>query len=99
MSNFTDQDLSDLENLCRIKLNKEEKENFVPNIKKILDYMEQLNEIDTKDTAPCNYVLKSMQYNITRDDVVESHLNREKFLENSPENIGGMIKVFPIIKQ
>jgi aspartyl-tRNA(Asn)/glutamyl-tRNA(Gln) amidotransferase subunit C len=98
MSNFTEEDLRNLERLCRIKLNPDEEKKFVPNIKKILDYMEQLNEIETENVSPCNYVLKEMQHTIMREDIVEEHLDKEKFLNNAPDQIGGMIRVLPIIK-
>ena len=98
MSNFDKDALVNLEKLCRIKLMPEEEKAFSEQLKKIIDYIEQLSEIDTKDTQACDYIQKEMQENVFRDDVVKTTLSREEFLSNSPDQIGGMIKVPPILK-
>jgi len=99
MSNFDKQSLESLEKLCRIKLTSQEEVEFLDSIKEILDYVEQMNEIDTEGVAPCNYVLKEMQMNTTREDKVGKTLPREEFLSNAPEQIGGMIRIPPVMKQ
>jgi len=99
MSNFDKQSLENLEKLCRIKLTPQEEVEFLDSIKEILDYVEQMNEIDTEGVAPCNYVLKEMQMNTTREDKVGKTLPREEFLSNAPEQIGGMIRIPPVMKQ
>ncbi len=87
-----------LTRLCRIDCTEEEQETLLKDLKKILAYIEQLQEIDTTNVAPCNHVLESM-YNVMREDAIGPVLNREDFLGNAPSHIGGMIRVPPVIKQ
>ncbi|MBI5345528.1 MAG: Asp-tRNA(Asn)/Glu-tRNA(Gln) amidotransferase subunit GatC [Chlamydiae bacterium] len=87
-----------LQKLCRIKCTKDEEKELLHALQSILKYIEQLNELDTENVEPCRHVLMNMQKNIFRQDIVKETLLRETFLENAPEQIGGMIKVPPILK-
>lgn len=99
MKEFNKQTLENLETLAKIKLSEEEKTDLLQSIQKVLVYMEQLSSIDTEDVEPCNFVLQSQQNNIFREDEVGELLQREVFLENAPDQIGGMIRVPSVIKQ
>jgi aspartyl-tRNA(Asn)/glutamyl-tRNA(Gln) amidotransferase subunit C len=87
-----------LTRLCRIDCTEEEQEALLKDLKKIIDYIEQLQEIDTQHVLPCNHILEGMA-NVMREDEVGGLLNREVFLANAPSHIGGMIRVPPVIKQ
>ncbi len=99
MSNFDKEALANLERLSKIKLTETEEVEFVQALKQIIDYIEQLNQVDTKDIKSCNYVLLEMQQNVMREDDAKNTITREKFLENSPDQISGMVKVPPVINQ
>jgi len=99
MSKFDKHSLENLEKLCRIKCTPQEEIELLKSLKEILDYVEQLNEIDTEGVAPCNYVLKEMQMNTTREDKAYKTLLQEEFLSNAPEQIGGMIRIPPVMKE
>lgn len=86
-----------LTKLSRIRCTETEKDTLLKDLKKILKYMEQLNEIDTENVPPCSHVLADM-VNVTREDVVGPTMPRDTFLENAPSHIGGMIRVPPVIK-
>lgn len=86
-----------LANLCLIKLTHQEKETLNHNLKKILEYMDLLNEVDTSAIAPCVSVLETM-VNVMREDVEGPPFDREQFFRNAPEHVGGMIKVPPVIQ-
>lgn len=60
--------------------------------------MHQLNEIDTEGVAPCRFVSKEMLKNEMREDVLGEVLTREQFLSNAPDQIGGMIRIPPVLK-
>jgi len=97
MAELDKQTIQHLSKLCRIKCSEAEQENLLESLKKILNYVEQLNEVDTENVKPCCHVLPDMQ-NVMRPDVVEKPLSREVFLANAPSQIGGMIKVPTILK-
>lgn len=98
MTDLNKQTIQNLIGLCRINCSEKEQESLLLDLEKILNYFEQLQEIDTKDVAPCYHVLEEA-CNVMREDVVGETLPRELFLANAPSQIGGMIRVPPVIKQ
>jgi len=98
MSNFHDSDFEHLRKLCRLGFSPEEKAAIFESIQKVLGYVEQLGEVNTEGVASCNFVLRSMLKNQTRDDVIKELLPRDQFLSNAPEQIGGMVRVPSVMK-
>lgn len=86
-----------LSKLSRIDCTEEEQEGLLNDLRKILKYIEQLQEVDTEHVPPCNHVLDDI-VNVSREDVVGEILPRDVFIANAPSHIGGMIKVPPVIK-
>ena len=97
MSHFDEETLRNLEKLSMIRLTKTEEKEFVKSLKQIVDYVEKLFEVDTENVMPCHYVLMNMQKNVFREDIEEKVLSRDKFLENAPDKVAGMIKVPSVI--
>lgn len=98
MAKLDKETIQQLTRLCRIDCTEEEQESLLNDLRKIIDYIEQLQQIDTEDVPPCNQVLENMS-NIMREDIIGEVLNRESFLANAPSHIGGMIRVPPVLKQ
>ncbi len=98
MVTLNKQTIQNLIQLCRIDCSKEEQERLLEDLKKIISYIEQLQELDTENVLPCNHVLEEMA-NVMRNDVTGETMPREVFLANAPSQIGGMIRVPPVIKQ
>lgn len=98
MAELSKETIDMLTQLSRIQCTPEEEEALLVDLRKILDYIAQLNELDTENVPVCNHVLESIS-NVMREDVVGETMPREVFLANAPAHIGGMIKVPPIIKQ
>lgn len=86
-----------LTQLSRIDCTEEEQESLLQDLKKIVDYIEQLNEINTEGVTPCNSVLEDM-VNVMREDEAGETMPREIFLSNAPSQISGLIRVPTIIK-
>ena len=98
MANLDKETIRYLSELCRIKCTEEEQASLLDDLGKIMQYIEQLNESDTENVPPCNHVLADMA-NVMREDVVGEILPRDLFLENAPSQVGGLIRVPPVIKQ
>lgn len=98
MAKLNKETIKKLTRLCRIDCTEEEQDSLLEDLKKILNYVEQLQEIDTENVPPCNQVIEGMA-NVMREDVIGKVLKRETFLANAPAHIGGMVRVPPIIKQ
>jgi aspartyl-tRNA(Asn)/glutamyl-tRNA(Gln) amidotransferase subunit C len=82
--------------LARISVSEEEKELFGSQLSSILDYMEKLNELDTKNIEPTSHVLSL--YNIDRDDMPRPSIPQEDALMNSPDHTGKFYRVPKIIE-
>lgn len=83
--------------LSRIRCTEEEIESLLKDLQRILSYIDQLNEVDVANVPPCNQVIAN-QANVMRDDVVGKILPRDVFLANAPSQIGGLIRVPPVMK-
>ncbi len=68
--------------LARLRLNEEEKERFTHQLDHILEYIQQLNELDTENVPPTSHVL-ALQ-NVWREDEVKPSLPLSKTLSNAP---------------
>jgi aspartyl-tRNA(Asn)/glutamyl-tRNA(Gln) amidotransferase subunit C len=98
MAKLDKETIKQLTALCRIDCTPEEQASLLVDLKKILDYIELLDQIDTENVPPCNHILEDI-LNVMREDTVGEVLSREDFLANAPSHIGGMIRVPPVIKQ
>lgn len=96
--NFNEEDIERLTRLCRIDCTGQEKKALYQNLSKILDYVEQLSELDVSNVDPCNHISPTLK-NVLRDDIVKETLSREIFLNNAPASISSMIRVPPVIKK
>jgi aspartyl-tRNA(Asn)/glutamyl-tRNA(Gln) amidotransferase subunit C len=97
MAKLTKDTIKNLVKLSRIDCSEEEQAKLLEDLQKILNMFEQLKEVDTENIPPCNQVLEGMA-NVMRDDIIGKVMPREVFLANAPSQIGGMIRVPPVIK-
>jgi aspartyl-tRNA(Asn)/glutamyl-tRNA(Gln) amidotransferase subunit C len=97
MAEFDEKEITKLIKLCRIECTDEEKKTLHEQLAKVLNYIEQLIEVDTEDVEPCNQVLELLT-NVMREDEIGETLPRDLFLANAPAHVGGMIRVPPVIK-
>jgi aspartyl-tRNA(Asn)/glutamyl-tRNA(Gln) amidotransferase subunit C len=95
---FNNETLEQLKRLCKIECSPEEDRDILASLTRVLEYVDQLDEVDTSSAQPCRYVLRAMLKNQMRNDEVKNLLSREQFLANAPDQIGGMIRVPPVLK-
>ncbi len=76
-----------LEILSQISLTEEEKQETAGELKKILAYMEKLEELDTDGVEPMSHVFPVQ--NVFREDIVEREDQWEALLENAPQKKEG----------
>jgi aspartyl-tRNA(Asn)/glutamyl-tRNA(Gln) amidotransferase subunit C len=82
--------------LSRLNLSEEEKDLFGSQLSSILDYVDQLNELDTRETEPTSHVLSLS--NVMRDDILTSSLPGEEALKNAPSRSENFYRVPRIIE-
>ncbi|HEY4255389.1 MAG TPA: Asp-tRNA(Asn)/Glu-tRNA(Gln) amidotransferase subunit GatC [Chlamydiales bacterium] len=95
---FDRQDLEHLKKLCRLECSPQEEEKLLVSLQNVLSYIEELKEVNTDNVAPCNDVLRSISKQALREDVPGHLFPREQFLSNAPDQIGGMVRVPPVLK-
>ncbi len=83
--------------LARLELKPEEEEKFTTQLSSILEYFEQLSELDTETVPPTTRAIDVS--NITRDDLLEPFPNREEILSCAPEQDGDFFKVPKIMSE
>lgn len=88
-------DVEYVANLARLELTEAEKEEQLQKLNKILDYMEILGKVDTQDVAPLAHVLPV--HNVLRKDEPHQTLEKDKTLQNAPEESQGMFRVPKIV--
>ena len=70
--------------LARLKLDKDKKEKIAKDLKNIINFVAELQDLDTKDIAPLANPLEKVAPK--REDSVTSKSRKEAFLSNSPES-------------
>ncbi len=92
----TKKEVENIAKLSKLKLSDPEVEEFTGDMNKILDYMEKLNELDTKEVKPLLHPLED--YNIFREDELKDSIDREDALKNAPNRTEEFFKVPKVIK-
>lgn len=77
--------------LAKLELSNEEKVQAKQDMAKMLDYIDQLNELDTTGVEPMSHIFQVE--NVFREDVVTNGDMREDILANAPEEKDGMFVV------
>ncbi|MFH1456364.1 MAG: Asp-tRNA(Asn)/Glu-tRNA(Gln) amidotransferase subunit GatC [archaeon] len=75
---------------ARLNLTKKEVEEFLPQLKQVLETFSIVSKADTKNTEPSFHPIKLE--NVTRKDEVEDSLSREEALSNTKHKKDGYFK-------
>jgi len=86
-----------LSELSHIHCTPEMKRKLLKDLQEILQYVETLNEVDTEGVLPACHVLELD--NVMQDDEVGEVLPRKTFLDLSPDQVGGHVRVPTIIQK
>ena len=81
--------------LARLDLDKGEIDKFAGQIDEILGYIEKLNQVDTRGIKPTSHAISLT--NAFRDDVQREHLDRERALDNAPDQEEGQFVVPKVV--
>lgn len=83
--------------LARLSFDDDQAGKFQDQLSRILDYIEQLNEVDTEGVPPTSHVLASMK-NVFREDISGESVSNKEALSNAPQKKDNFFKVPKIIK-
>jgi aspartyl-tRNA(Asn)/glutamyl-tRNA(Gln) amidotransferase subunit C len=93
---ITRKDVLHAATLARLALTEEEIELYTGQLKRILDYVEKLSELDTKGVEPTTCTVPFAK--IMREDKAAGSLSPEEALLNAPQKGKGCFRVPKIIE-
>lgn len=96
MGKITIEQVEHVANLARLRFNEEEKQRLAEHLGKILEYIEQLNKLNTDEVPPTSHVIPVR--NVVREDIVKPSLTQEEALANAPSPVNGLFEVPKIIE-
>lgn len=84
--------LHKIAHLARLEVKPDEEASLLNSLNSVLDWMEQLNEVDTTGVAPLMHMSEEFA-NVLRSDTVANQLPRDQALANAPDHDEQFIKV------
>lgn len=105
MASITKEEVLNIANLARLSLNENEVEYYSEKLSLVLNYIEQLNEVQTKATdlksSTISFRSNAPKYEEGeipwREDKVQSSLPKEAVLKNAPETDGKHLMVPKVV--
>lgn len=96
---ITKDEVERIAELANLELTDDEKAAFTVQLAAIVEYIDQLNELDTSSVRPWQHrsAGEAISSFATRDDVVIESLGQEKALENAPDAKDGHFRVPRVI--
>ena len=88
-------DVEHVAELARLTFSDEEKQKLTGQLNDILQYMEQLNRLNTDAVEPLSHVIELS--NVFREDAVKPSIPREEALRNAPAKTEKFFKVPKVI--
>ena len=82
--------------LSRIKLDDKESEDYIKDLNSILEWVEQLNEVNTENVKPLSNISSSILPK--REDVSNDTNSSEEILENAPDKLEGFFAVPKVVE-
>lgn len=93
---LTNTEVKKLSELARIELTKEEIKKYGDQISSILDYVKQLDEVDTSEVKTHNH-LKDLK-NVFKTDEIDQNKESKKIIDQFPDKAGNLNKVKAVME-
>lgn len=94
---LTPDDVKKIAHLARLNLNEQDITTYTPQLSHILQFIEQMNSVDTANIAPLSHSIDASQR--LRPDVVTEPDFREKFQGIAPSVEAGLYLVPKVIEE
>ncbi len=96
MPKLTPEEVQHIAELAKLDLSEDETERYASDLSAILDYAQQLQDVDTDHIPPTASVLPLR--NVMRPDEARPGLEPEDALANAPESDKGYFKVHAVLE-
>lgn len=97
MALITREEVLHVANLARLALTEDEVNRLQYELGRILEYFQQLQQLDTGDVPTTSHVLPMV--NVLREDTVGESLPQSDVLANAPDQVEGFFRVPRIIEE
>jgi aspartyl-tRNA(Asn)/glutamyl-tRNA(Gln) amidotransferase subunit C len=96
---ITREEVAKIADLARLHFNDDELEAFTAQFQSILDYVEQLRQVDVSNIEPTSHVslARDFEKHMFREDEVQESLPVEESLANAPDPGSGHFRVPKVI--
>ncbi|MEL6195084.1 MAG: Asp-tRNA(Asn)/Glu-tRNA(Gln) amidotransferase subunit GatC [Bacteroidota bacterium] len=92
---ITDELMDKIASLARLSFSQEEKETYKADFQKMLDFVDQLQEVDTEGVEPLIHMTE--EWNHMREDKPDHTISKEDALKNAPKADGNFFYVPKVI--
>ena len=90
------EDVKHIANLSKLNLTEEELEKYTTELSDIVNFANELSNIDVDGVQPTNHILDIK--NVFRKDEVQPSYDREKILKNAPSKDAGCVSVPKVVE-
>ncbi len=97
MAKFTKSEVEQVASLARIGVSDAEKDELTQSLSSILEFVDELQAVDTKGVAPTSQVT-GLEDVLREDQVVRCELTRDELLANAPATHEGYVKVKRVLQ-
>jgi aspartyl-tRNA(Asn)/glutamyl-tRNA(Gln) amidotransferase subunit C len=94
---ITRREVEHVARLARLGLSEEEIDRMRAQLDAILNYVDKLNELETRDVPPTSHAIPMT--NVFREDAVRPCLSQEEALANAPDRQEGFFRVPRILEE
>ena len=95
----TKKDVEKIADLARLQFDETELDGFTGDLNNILNYIDQLKEVDVSGIEPLENINESVENNVLRRDEVDESLLQAEALKNAPKAADGFFLVPKVIEQ
>tara|TARA_B100001250_G_C19722670_1_gene754559 strand:+ start:247 stop:552 length:306 start_codon:yes stop_codon:yes gene_type:complete len=95
-NNISSKEVKKIAKLAKLKLTDDEITLYSSQMSQIINYISQLNEVDTSNIDPLSNVIDNN--NVIREDKIKESLDKSISLKNAPQSDGEFILVPKIIR-
>ncbi len=94
---INDELINHLAHLSRLEFEGEEKNAIQSDLNRIVDFIDQLSEVNTEGVEPLIFMTNS--YNVLREDAVKETVNQSDALKNAAHHDSDYFKIPKVLKK
>lgn len=90
------QTIRKLAHLARLEFNEEKEQEMLQDLNKILNWVDQLRELDTAQVEPLIHM--TQEVNVLREDIARNEISHEEGLMNAPKKDSDYFRVPKVLE-